>query len=298
MSNIYLQGYKKGEQGALLGIASNALLFVVKISAGIFGRSQAMIADAFHTASDAVTSICVLIGFKIARKPADKHHPFGHGRAESIMAKIVSIILILVGLGIAYNSASMLVTGRVNTPGVVAIFAAIISIIVKELTYRYVYSQSKKINSSSLKADAYHHRSDALSSVVALVGIAGARFGKTFLDPLAGIIIAGLIIKMGVESFHAAYDELMDAAPSKEFQKNIEEMIDEVEGVKKVKKIMARKSGIEFFVEATIGVDGDITVKEGHAITDKIRQNVFKKAPNVKDILVHVEPVKNNGKRT
>ena len=290
MPHVYEYGYKIGEKSAWLGIFSNILLFAMKLFAGIFGRSQAIIADAFHTASDALTSIGVLIGFKIARKPADEHHPFGHGRAESIVAKIVSLVLILVGLRIAYDSARILITGDMAEPGGIAFIAAIISIVVKEITYRRVMSAGNKINSVSLKADARHHRSDVLSSVAALIGITGAKLGKTFMDPLAGIIVAGFIIKMGAATFHMAYDELMDAAPPRELKDEIEKTIRGVGEVEEVKKIMVRKTGIELFIEVTIGVDGGKTVKEGHLVTVKIKREIFKTMPNVRDVIVHVEP--------
>ncbi|MFC1480507.1 cation diffusion facilitator family transporter, partial [Candidatus Omnitrophota bacterium] len=276
MSHVYNHGYKIGQKSAWLGISSNILLFAIKLFAGIFGRSQAMVADAFHTASDALTSVGVLIGFKIAEKPADEHHPFGHGRAESIAAKMVSLVLILVGLGIAYSSARVLITGNMTEPGSIALIIGIVSICVKEFTYRRVLSAGKKINSVSLKTDAYHHRSDVLSSIAAVVGIAGAKLGQTFMDPLAGIIVAGFIIKMGVEAFHMAYDELMDAAPPEELRRKIEKTIMMVDGVKEVKRIMVRKTGIEFFIEVIIGVDSGQTVEKAHQVTVNIKRHIFK----------------------
>jgi cation diffusion facilitator family transporter len=292
MTQARENGYKVGQKSAWLGILSNILLFAIKLFAGVVGRSQAMVADAFHTASDALTSIGVLIGFKIAEKPADEHHPLGHGRAESIAAKIVSLVLIIVGVRVAYGSARMLLHGEMTEPGIIALVVAILSIAVKEFTYRRVMAAGIKINSTSLKADAYHHRSDVLSSVAALIGIAGAMLGKTFLDPLAGVLVGGFIIKMGAENFHAAYDELMDAAPPVELKRKIEKAVTGVDGVKELKKIMVRKTGIEFFIEAIIGVDGSETVEEGHLVTVKIKRDVFKAIPNVKDVIVHVEPVR------
>ncbi|MFC1548589.1 cation diffusion facilitator family transporter [Candidatus Omnitrophota bacterium] len=294
MTQTPKKGYKAGQQSAWLGISSNILLFAVKLFAGVVGRSQAMIADAFHTASDALTSVGVLIGFKIAEKPADEHHPLGHGRAESIVAKIVSLVLIVVGLGIAYNSARYLLIGGMGEPGYIALVVAVISLGVKEFTYRRVIAVSRQINSVSLKADAYHHRSDALSSIAAIVGIAGAKMGHTFMDPLAGIIVGGFIIKMGAESFHAAYDELMDAAPPKEFMRKIEEVVMGVEGVEEVKAVMVRKTGIEFFLEVITGIDGTKTVEEGHLVTVKIKRDLFKAISNVKSVIVHVEPCHHN----
>ena len=292
MNHDHEYNYKVGEKGAWLGIFSNIALFALKFLAGVFGRSQAMIADAFHTASDAFTSIAVLVGFKIARKPADREHPYGHGRAESITAKIVSLVLIFVGLKLVHDSAKILILKEMVKPHSIALFAAIVSILIKEFTYRRVILVSKKINSTSLKADAYHHRSDVLSSVAALVGIAGARMGWTFLDPLAGILVAGFIIKVGTEAFHVAYDELMDAAPPKGMVRQIERIVMATEGVLETKKVMVRKYGIELFLEVTIGVDRNKTVQEGHFITTEVERNLCDKMTSVEGVVVHVEPAK------
>jgi len=291
MTHIRNHGYEIGQKFAWLGIVSNLLLFAFKLFAGIFGRSQAVIADAFHTASDALTSLAVLVGFKIAQKPADKEHPFGHGRAESIAAKIVALILIATGIKLVFDSAHILADRSYAKPGNIALVAAFVSIIVKEITYRYVITGSKKINSTSLKADAYHHRSDALSSVAAVIGVAGAKMGWTFMDPLAGIVVAGFIIKIGAETFHAAYDELMDAAPPENLRRKIERIILKTSGVETVKKITVRKSGIELFLEIIIGLNGEKTVKESHNITRLIEENLYRTMDNVRDVTVHVEPL-------
>jgi len=260
--------------------------------AGILGRSQAMVADAFHTASDILTSAGVLLGFKLAKKPADEHHPFGHGRAESIIAKLMSVLLIGVGVGVALRSAEALASVNMDKPGNFALLAAVVSILVKERMYRKVVKTARDIGSSSLEADAWHHRSDALSSVAALIGIAGSKMGIYYLDPTAGIIVAGLIVKAGVDAFHKAYDELMDAAPSDKVKEDIVSAVTSVEGVSEVRRVMARKSGIEMFLEITIGVDGKKSVREGHNITIKIKRAVVNSMRNVKGIIVHVEPCK------
>ena len=290
MNHDHFSSYKIGEKAAWFGIVSNVVLFAVKLFAGIFGRSQAMVADAFHTASDALTSVGVFVGFKIAKQPADEHHPFGHGRAESIAAKLVSIVLIFVGLRIAYSSARILISGELTEPNAIALVVAVISIVVKERAYRKVIRTSREIKSSSLRADAYHHRSDALSSVAALIGIAGAMMGYRFMDPLAGIIVAGFIIKVGAETFHVAYDELMDAAPPEDVRDRIKAVILGVEGVDEVKKIMVRKAGIELLMEVTIGVDARKTVVAGHDVTVKIKRDMFREMPEVRDVVIHVEP--------
>lgn len=282
--------YMLGEKSAWFGIQSNLFLFAIKLFAGVYGRSQAMMADAFHTASDALTSVGVLVGFKIAAKPPDEHHPFGHGRAESIVAKLISVVLILVGFSISIKAARVLLSGEMGEPGSIALIVAALSVIVKEIAYRRVISSSKAIDSSSLKADAYHHRSDAISSIAALIGILGAKLGYTYMDPLAGVIVGAFIIKMGAGSFHEAYDELMDAAPPKELEDRIKHLVCEAEGVLAVKKVMIRKAGIDLYPEITIGVDGDSSVKEGHLVTVKIKQILFREMKRVKNILVHVEP--------
>ena len=211
------------------------------------------------------------------------------------MAKLVSIVLILVGVRIAYGSAKILASGSMTEPGMIALVMAVVSIVVKEITYRYVIATGRRINSASLKADAYHHRSDALSSVAALIGIAAAMAGKTFMDPLAGIIVAGFIIKMGGDAFHTAYDELMDAAPPREFKKKIEDVILGVVGVREVKEVVVRKAGIDFYIETTIGVDGAETVEQGHLVTVKIKRDLLKTVPNIKHVTVHVEPSRKSG---
>jgi len=290
MNHDHISGYKEGEKAAWLGIGSNAVLFIIKIAAGIAGRSQAMIADALHTASDALTSIVVVIGFKVGQKPADEHHPFGHGKAESIAAKIVSIVLILLSVKVVSDSVKVLISDEINVPGAITLFVAGFSIIVKEITYRRVIRVGTRIESSSLMADAFHHKSDVFSSIAVLAGIFAARMGMRFMDPVAGIFVAVFIFKMGLDSFHLAYDELMDAAPPEKIRSRIEEVVCGCEGVAEVRKVMARKSGIEYFMEITIGVDKDKTVEEGHIITMRVRRDLFRDMPNVRDAIVHVEP--------
>lgn len=287
----YKEGYKAGEEGAWFGIMSNLFLFVVKIFAGIFGRSQAMVADAVHTGSDALTSIGVLIGFRIARKPADEHHPLGHGKTESFVASIIAMVLMALGVIIIFHSGRTILSGDFGIPGNVALIVALISIVVKEFTYRRVIKMGNEIGSASLKADAYHHRSDVLSSVAAFIGILGARIGYPIMDPLASIVVAGFIVKMGADTFHLAYDELLDAAPPDDFYAKIRGLVESVDGVAQIKDICVRKAGIEHFLEITIGVKGDMSVIESHMITVKIKNVLCGELPSVKDVVVHVEPI-------
>jgi len=274
----------------MLGIVINLFLAVFKFIAGVVGRSNALIADALHTASDLFTSAVVFIGFKVAQVPPDKHHPYGHARAESIAAKIVAIVLIALGVKVLFQSIHVICGHQLYKPGVIALVAASVSIVVKYIFFIYVNKIGKKIESSSLIADARHHKSDALSSIAALIGIAAARMGFEIMDPLAGILVAGFVIKMGIETFHTAYDELMDAAPSEELRRKIEKAVLDTEGVKTIKKLNARKLGLDLSIDITIDVNRTITVEEGHLITVKAKRNIIKSVPNATEILIHVEP--------
>lgn len=282
--------YKKGEHGALVGILINLGLFFFKGFAGIFGASHAMVADALHTASDLVTSIGVLIGFKIAKQPADAEHPYGHGRAESIMAKLVALALIMLGIKVAYDAVRVIALQEFTVPHQIALWAAIVSILVKEALFQYTHHIGKKISSTSLMADAWHHRTDAISSVAALIGIGGARLGMPILDPIAALVVAILVIKIGFSTFHKAYDELMDASLPKEVMDQIHGLTSQIKGVKRIKNIKARKLGIDVFIDMTIDVEPKMSVEEAHKITDQIRRNILHKLTNTKDILIHVEP--------
>jgi cation diffusion facilitator family transporter len=253
-----------------------------------------MIAYALHTASDLFTSIGVLVGFKIAKQPPDAHHPYGHGKAESIMAKLVSLALILWGGKVAYDALRVIILQDLMVPHRIALWAAIISILVKEGLFQYTYHVGKKISSTSLMADAWHHRTDALSSIAALIGIAGARMGIPVLDPIAALIVAVFVIRIGFSSFHKAYDELMDASLPKDFMDKLHALACEVEGVKAIKNIKARKLGIDILIDMTIDVECKMSVEEAHNITAKIRRNILTRVPNTREVLIHVEPYKEN----
>jgi cation diffusion facilitator family transporter len=284
--------YKVGERSVFLVIIINTALFAVKFVSGIFGKSQALIADSFHTASDVLTSLVVLVGFKYASAPADPHHPYGHGKAESVAAKLVSLILVGLGLKAVYDSSRLLILQNFQYPEQVTLWVVLASIAIKEMQFRYTLRYAKRIQSTSLIADAWHHRSDVFSSVAALIGIAGARLGIKMLDPLAGVVVGVLIVKIGFDIFHTAFDELLDSALPKEITGKIERLTLEAEGVKKVAVLKARKLGLDILVDMTIEVDKNMSVEEAHLITTRIRRTVLKNISNVKDVLIHVEPYK------
>ena len=282
--------YKIGQRSVFFVIILNLALFVIKFVSGVFGKSQALIADSFHTASDALTSIAILIGFKFASTPADSHHPYGHGKAESVAAKIVSLVLIILGFKAIYGSSALLILHELHRPHQITLWVALLSIAVKEIQFRYALRYAKKIQSTSLLADAWHHRSDAFSSIAALIGIAGARLGFQILDPIAGIVVGIFIIKIGFGIFHIAFDELLDSALPKTLTDNIKNIALGTEGVRKVTVLKARKLGLDILVDMTIEVDKNMTVDKAHLITVKIRKSVLRSISNAKDVLIHVEP--------
>ncbi len=286
--------YKIGEKSVLLIIVVNVALFVIKFSSGVFGKSQALIADSFHTAGDVLTSMGVLLGFKYASIPPDPHHPYGHGKAESVVAKLASLVLIILGFKAVYDSSRLIILHDFYRPHQIALWVVIFSIAIKEIQFRYALRCGKKIQSSSLIADAWHHRSDAFSSIAALIGIAGARLGFEILDPVAGIVVGILVVKIGFNIFHTAFDELLDSALPREITDRIKKLTLETKGVKKVAVLKARKLGLDILVDMTIEVEKNMAVEEAHLITAKIRRSVLKNIPNATDVLIHVEPYKNN----
>ena len=286
--------YASGARGAWVGIVGNLALGAGKLAAGIVGHSAAMVADAAHSISDSFSSIAVLVGFRIARAPRDAEHPWGHGKAESIAAKVVALLLLGVGGAIGWNAVRGIARGGTESaPGLVALLAAAISILVKEGMYLYKIRIARRIKSTSLAADAWHHRSDALSSAIALAGIGAARFGGPqwhVFDHVAALGVAGLIVWVGARSFLRASRELMDAMIPEEGVAEIRRVALAVEGVREVEKIHARKSGLDVLVDIHVEVDGDLPVREGHAIAGRVRDELTGHLTHVERVVVHIEP--------
>jgi len=284
-------GYKAAEKGSIVSIFTNGLLFIFKIFAGVVGHSNAMIADAIDTLGDTMTSTGMLVGYKIAARPPDAEHPYGHGKAESIIAKLLAIFLIALGLKVAYNSVHvLLVSHQSYIPGRIALIAAIVSIIVKLALFRYTSLIGKKTSSTSMTLYSWNLASDAFSSLVALIGIAGARFGYTAMDPIAALVLSVFVIKTGVQGFHRAYDELMDGAPEDSVIEGIRGIAKANLSVRAVKDVKVRKMGLDLMVDMVIEVEKSISVEKGHAITDIVRKDIMKKMPSAREVFIHVEP--------
>ena len=250
-------------------IIGNMFLSIIKIVIGVVAQSSAMMADGIHSFSDVISTIGVIIGLKLSHKAADTEHPYGHERIESLSSLFLSIMLFLVAIGIGYSGIENILKGTYSTPGALAIFAAIISIISKEWMYHYTMKYAKEINSASLKADAWHHRSDSLSSIGALIGIIGARAGYSFLDPLVALIICVLIIKVALDILKQSIAQLIDESASPEKVNDITNKI--------------------LFVDVEIAVDATITVEAGHKIAQNVH-NLIEEDETIKHCMVHVNP--------
>lgn len=288
-----MDGIELGKKTSLISIIINAILCVFKIIAGILGNSKAMIADGVHTLSDVLATIVVYLGLKVSSKEADENHPYGHEKYEPVFTKVVSIILIITGFLIGYESVKTLIRGNIKKPGKIALIAAIISIVIKEGMYWYTIRVAKKIKSIALEADAWHHRSDAFSSVGTFIGILGARIGFTALDPIAGIIVSILILKVGVEFYLKAVRQLVDEAADEETIDKIKKLTCSLEGVKGIKTLKTRVFGNKLYVDIDIFVDGSLTVEEGHDIAENVHDIIERDIEEVKHCMVHVEPVEN-----
>lgn len=285
--------YEEGQKVMWLTVFLNIILGIIKIVIGIVYNSNALVADGIHTMSDVLSSIGLIIGFIIAKKPRDLDHQYGHEKAESISALALSLLLIAVGLNICYSSIKQIISISNIVPGNLAIIAALLSIAVKEFQYQISIRVGKKIQSSALIADAWHHRSDALSSIAALIGIVGSKLGYSFLDPLAGIIVSLVVIKTGFDIFKNSYNELMDTSLDTEILSLLIDKISTHKGVRTINDLKARKHGNQYFVDVIIAVDPDISVAMGHKIAVDVENIVYQNI-NAKYVLVHVNPCCNN----
>lgn len=284
--------YCEANKVTIISILWNIVLAIIKISAGIIGKSNAMIADGAHSASDIISSVGVLIGNKIASIPKDKGHNYGHEKAETLVSFLLAILLVILSIKIGYNGVySLFHLNEVQIPTTFPLVVSVISILIKEYQYRITIKIAKKTNSPALKADAWHHRSDALSSVAAFIGIGGAILGFKSLDSIASIVVALFIAKVGIEILIGSANELMDISIDEEKEKEIKTIVDEVEGIKSLREIRTRKYGAMAYVDLVICVDKYISVFEGHRIASDLENLILKKMKFIKGVTVHVEPL-------
>ena len=278
---------------SLVSIVGNLLLSAFKIFAGIVGHSSAMISDAVHSASDVFSSFIVIIGVRIAARKPDKEHPYGHERFECVAAVLLSMLLFLVGLGIGAGAIQTILAGdygSLTVPGVLPLVAAVVSIVSKEAMFWYTKVHAARIQSPALMADAWHHRSDALSSVGALIGIAGARLGYPILDPIASVVICLFILKATYGIFKDAIDRMVDHACDQETQASLQRFALEQDGVLGVDLLQTRVFGNGIYVDLEIAADGSRTLKEAHDIAEQVHDAMEDAFPQIKHIMVHVNP--------
>ncbi|KAI4444938.1 Magnetosome protein MamB [Eubacterium plexicaudatum ASF492] len=274
-------------------ILANMFLTIFKMVAGIASSSGAMISDAVHSASDVFSTLIVMIGVKISRKEADKEHPYGHERMECVAAILLAAVLFLTGIGIGYTGIQKITAGRYEqlaVPGRFALIASIVSIVVKEWMFWYTKLYAKKVNCGALMADAWHHRSDALSSVGSFIGILGARLGMPVMDPAAGVVICIFIVKASYDIFKDAVDKMVDKSCDDSIVAQIRNTVLGQQGVIRVDDLITREFGNRIYVDVEIAADGKKTLRETHAIAEKVHNQIEEKFPNVKHIMVHVNP--------
>ena len=284
---------KTATKVSMVSIIGNLILSAFKAFAGIFAHSGAMVSDAVHSASDVFSSIIVIIGVKISARDSDKDHPYGHERFECVAAIVLAVILFITGLFIGINAVENITGGsyqELTIPGLLALIAAVVSIITKEAMFWYTKHYAKKLDSGALMADAWHHRSDALSSVGALIGIAGARLGFPVLDPIASLVICAFIVKAAYDIFKDAIDKMVDHSCDKETEDALRQCALSQNGVLSVDLIQTRVFGNKIYVDIEIGADGTKTLSEGHAIAEQVHAAIEKEFPKVKHIMVHVNP--------
>lgn len=285
-----MENYKLGVKASWITVVVNIILATFKVMAGIIGNSSAMIADGVHTLSDVLTTFVVLLGLRISSKEADKEHPYGHEKYESVFAKVLSMLLLLTGIFIGYEAIKILISGETRTPKLIALIAAFLSIIVKEGMYWYTIKIARKIKSISMEADAWHHRSDAFSSIGTFVGVLGAQLGFTALDPIAGIIVSIFVVKVGVDLYIKSVKELVDEAASEEIIEMIRAKSKFIDGVKGIKSLKTRVFGNRIYVDIEIFVDSNISVKSGHDIAEKVHDKLEAEISDIKHCMVHIEP--------
>ncbi|MFZ4621513.1 MAG: cation diffusion facilitator family transporter [Bacteroidota bacterium] len=283
---------EKGIRSAIIGIFVNAGLALTKGLAGFFGNSYALIADAIESASDVVSSMIVVSGLRIAIKPRDENHPYGHGKAEPIAAMIVALSLVGAAVTIVVQSLHEIITPH-HAPAPFTLIVLVVVVVTKESLFRFVFSVAQDVQSTAVKTDAWHHRSDAITSAAAFIGIVIALIGgKGYesADDWAALFASVIIVYNAYHLFMPALDEVMDAAPSPQIEEEVRKVAMSVSGVIGLDKCFVRKMGLDYFVDLHVVVNGDLSVREGHLISHNVKDTVCASNPRIVDVLIHIEP--------
>ena len=291
-SNVSASNLQTGARVALLGLAINLVLAVGKIVAGVLGNAYALIADGIESALDIGGSAVIWGGLKFAARPPDETHPYGHGKAEPIAATVVAVGVIAAAIGLAVQSVREIVTPH-HSPAPWTLVVLVVIVVVKELLYRSVMRVGRDVESTAVQTDAWHHRSDALTSSAAFIGISVALLGGEGWEPAddwAALLACGLIAYNGFRLLSPALHEIMDTAPRGDLSVRTREAAAAVEGVCEVEKCLVRKMGLYFYVDLHVVVDGTISVRDGHDIAHEVKNAILTTDPRIADVLVHVEP--------
>ena len=281
----------EGIKVSIITIVINFILFVFKLISGIVGHSNAMISDSIHSLSDVLTTIVVIFGLIISSKEADERHPYGHERIESAFAIILSFGLFVTGIFIGYIGINDIINPKeILVPTILPLIAALISILVKEFLYHYTKRTAKKLKSSSMEADAWHHRTDAMSSVGSFIGILGALLGLPILDPICSVIICIIIVKTSIDIFIEAISQMLDTACDLETKKEIVDLIKKSKDVIEITDMKTRMFGSRMYIEVEVSIDGNKTLKEANNIINEIHDKIEDKYPTIKHCNIHVIP--------
>ncbi|MGD9172966.1 MAG: cation diffusion facilitator family transporter [Desulfobacterales bacterium] len=275
-----------------VGLFVNLFLAGLKFAAGVLGKSQALVADAIHSLTDLTTDAAVIAGSHYWERPPDDDHPYGHKRLETLVTAFIGIMLAAAGIGIGWKAVSTLYHKAVSPPGWIAVLAALVSIICKEAIYRWTARTGKRLKSAALAANAWHHRSDALSSLPVLIAVAGARLfpSWSFLDRLGAVVVSIFIVHASLKIIWPTLSELIDAGVPAETRKKIREIAHKNENVQQVHDIRTRYISTSIQVDLHIVVQGSLTVRQGHDIADDVRHRIIAKIPEIVDVVVHVDP--------
>lgn len=282
--------FNKADRIIAVGFWANAGLMIMKLLAGYFGKSEAVFADGLESACDFIAILSTMIALKVGRQPFDPKHPYGHGKAESIAAVLVSLVIFSTGIGILVKAVHTIMDRTYQTPDLIAVLAALVTIAAKEWLYRYTVSTGKHLESPALAAVAKDHRKDAVTSIATLVGVFGAYLGAGIMDPLAAGLTAFFIFHIGYETCMGAIHDLMDGLPSGDLIQSISEVAEAVDGVEHVHEIRGRRSGQYVIIDLKLDMDPEMTVKRSHDIATTVKRLIFEQFPNVGDVMIHINP--------
>ncbi len=278
---------------SLVGIIGNVFLSAFKFVAGIMGNSSAMVSDAVHSLSDVFATFIAFLGVRFGRREADASHSYGHERIESLAAVVLGLILLVTGVGIGWVGLEKILAGNYESlpiPGMIALIAAIVSIAVKEGMFWYTRHWARVIRSSAFEADAWHHRSDAMSSIGALVGVGGSMLGYPVLDPIASVVICLFILKQGISIIYDALKKMLDTSCGEQFEKEVRQLVDAEDQVERIDMLRTRMFGDKVYIDMEIAIDGSMQLTDAHAIAERVHDDIEHAFPEVKHVMIHVNP--------